>query len=142
MKPVALLVFFIAMNIYIITAQSPDHCVSLMRESPYSFSMFGTREHKPSQDSSSKRIELSGPALHVVIEYLGGDTLLVYVENRDGERIWLRLLEDGTTLLADRLKPLKEQQRIYLISQFPPGVYTIRIQKGTHLIEQHITKLK
>jgi hypothetical protein len=93
-------------------------------------------------ENSQKRIEVTGPKMAAVIEYMGGDTLYIYVVNKDGEKMQLKLLEGNATLLVDKLEPLKEQQRFYILSQFPQGQYRVRFKKGNYVVERSIVKYK
>lgn len=95
---------------------------------------------KPAKDTNQKRMELNTPAMKAVIEYTGGDTLFVYVENESDEKIQLKLMEGNTTLLNDGLKTQKQQQRVYFISQLPEGEYKIRLKKGNYVVEKTIIK--
>jgi mRNA-degrading endonuclease RelE of RelBE toxin-antitoxin system len=95
---------------------------------------------KPAKDTNQKRMELTTPAMKAVIEYTGGDTLFVYIENESDEKVQLKLMEGNTTLLNDGLKTLKEQQRVYIISQLPEGEYKIRLKKGNYVVEKTIIK--
>lgn len=99
----------------------------------------GTGE-KPAKDSNQKRMELAAPSIKAIIEYTGGDTLFVYVENEDAGQVQLKLLGGKTTLLNDALNNRKEQQKVYMISQLPEGEYKIRLKKGNYVVEKTITK--
>ncbi len=91
-------------------------------------------------DSNQKVLHLSAPNLDLVLTYTGGDTVSVQIENQGDERLQIRLLEEGTTLLHETFGQKPSVNRVYIISALPQGTYKIRVKKGNYVVEKELVK--
>jgi hypothetical protein len=58
----------------------------------------------------------------------------------DDEPVRMAILGDGYMLYKETFRKKGDTYKTYDLQKFPPGTYTIRIQKGSELVEKTIRK--
>lgn len=95
---------------------------------------------RPTTQSQQQVTTLTLPQMEVVVSYTGGDTLFVWLENESADRVHIKLLAEGVTLLSDRMVGEGKHQRAYILSELPVGNYEIQFKRGTYVVDNTIIK--